>query len=70
MMKDDARFLITSCNWTQDELIKEFEPREFALKLKCLSGHWNPKFSSVFKYHSHIKYPSFQFGGVKGQTIW
>ncbi|KAF9581371.1 hypothetical protein BGW38_001635 [Lunasporangiospora selenospora] len=49
LMQDDGRLLITSCNWTQDELIQ--------------------RFSQVFEYESHIKYPTFRFGGVVGQTI-
>ncbi|KAF9379910.1 hypothetical protein BGX21_002521 [Mortierella sp. AD011] len=49
MMHDDGRLLITSCNWTQAELIQ--------------------RFANVFEYDSHIKYPTFTFGGVKGQTI-
>ncbi|CAO3572605.1 unnamed protein product [Mortierella alpina] len=49
MMHDDGRLLITSCNWTQPELIQ--------------------RFSQVFEYDSHLKYPTFTFGGVKGQTI-
>ncbi|KAI8599599.1 S-adenosyl-L-methionine-dependent methyltransferase [Dissophora ornata] len=49
MMQDDGRLLITSCNWTQAELIQ--------------------RFAHVFEYDSHLKYPTFTFGGVKGQTI-
>ncbi|KAF9188678.1 hypothetical protein BGZ50_001189 [Haplosporangium sp. Z 11] len=49
MMHDDGRLLITSCNWTQPELIQ--------------------RFAHVFEYDSHLKYPTFTFGGVKGQTI-
>ncbi|KAF9925869.1 hypothetical protein FBU30_004425 [Linnemannia zychae] len=49
MMRDDGRLLITSCNWTQPELIQ--------------------RFSQYFEYESHLKYPTFTFGGVKGQTI-
>ncbi|KAK3827387.1 MAG: S-adenosyl-L-methionine-dependent methyltransferase [Linnemannia gamsii] len=49
MMHDDGRMLITSCNWTQPELIQ--------------------RFSQYFEYDSHLKYPTFTFGGVKGQTI-
>ncbi|KAF9901815.1 hypothetical protein EC991_005641 [Linnemannia zychae] len=49
MMHDDGRLLITSCNWTQPELIQ--------------------RFSQYFEYDSHLKYPTFTFGGVKGQTI-
>ncbi|KAI9019789.1 S-adenosyl-L-methionine-dependent methyltransferase [Hyaloraphidium curvatum] len=49
LLKHDGLLLITSCNWTQDELVAEFEKH--------------------FAYHSHVKYPSFKFGGVQGQTI-
>ncbi|KAG0204746.1 hypothetical protein BGX28_003408 [Mortierella sp. GBA30] len=49
MMHDDGRLLITSCNWTQPELIQ--------------------RFAHVFEYDSHLKYPTFTFGGIKGQTI-
>ncbi|KAF9976094.1 hypothetical protein BGZ73_009131 [Actinomortierella ambigua] len=49
MMQDDGRLLITSCNWTQEELIR--------------------RFAHVFEYDSHIRYPTFKFGGVVGQTI-
>jgi len=42
-------FMITSCNFTHDEL-------------KSL-------FSTVFKYHTYVKYPTFQFGGVEGSTV-
>ncbi|CDS03151.1 hypothetical protein LRAMOSA00553 [Lichtheimia ramosa] len=42
-------FLITSCNWTMDELIERFKP--------------------FFKYHSHVKYPTFSFGGHTGSKI-
>ncbi|KAF9426287.1 hypothetical protein BGZ94_006731 [Podila epigama] len=49
MMEDDGRLLITSCNWTQAELIQ--------------------RFAHVFEYDSHLRYPTFTFGGLKGQTI-
>ncbi|KAF9162132.1 hypothetical protein DFQ26_003845 [Actinomortierella ambigua] len=49
MMQDDGRLLITSCNWTQEELIR--------------------RFAHVFEYDSYIRYPTFKFGGVVGQTI-
>lgn len=51
LLKPDGLLLVTSCNWTQDELVKEFE-------------------RSGWKYHAHVKYPTFRFGGVQGQTVW
>ncbi|CCD22404.1 Efm4p NDAI_0A02460 [Naumovozyma dairenensis CBS 421] len=50
LLEKDSIFLITSCNFTQEELIKTVETD----KLKC----WET-----------IKYPVFQFGGVKGSSI-
>ncbi|CAG8727899.1 18380_t:CDS:2, partial [Acaulospora morrowiae] len=49
LLDPDGFFLITSCNFTQDELVK--------------------RFSREFDYFEHIKYPTFTFGGVTGQTI-
>ncbi|KAI8348647.1 S-adenosyl-L-methionine-dependent methyltransferase [Blakeslea trispora] len=44
-------FLITSCNWTKEELIENFK--------ECKN----------FEYHSHVKYPVFEFGGQSGSKI-
>lgn len=50
MLKIGSVFLITSCNFTEKELIKIIE-------------------SDNLKVWKKIDYPSFEFGGVKGQTI-
>ncbi|KAI9653757.1 MAG: hypothetical protein M1821_006952 [Bathelium mastoideum] len=42
--------LVTSCNWTEEELRGWFENEDL-------------------EYWGKVKYPSFTFGGVKGQTI-
>ncbi|CAO3610135.1 unnamed protein product [Cunninghamella echinulata] len=47
--KSNGILLITSCNWTMDELILHFK--------------------SYFKYQSHVKYPTFSFGGQTGSKI-
>lgn len=49
LLNPNGYFLITSCNFTKDELIE--------------------KFNDEFDYFEHIKYPTFTFGGVTGQTI-
>jgi len=49
LMTPTGYFIITSCNYSTDELIQLFQ--------------------SVFKCRTFIKYPSFQFGGLKGTTI-
>jgi SAM-dependent methyltransferase len=48
LLEIDGILLITSCNWTADELIARFKK---------------------FEIYDQIKYPTFSFGGVKGQTI-
>ncbi|KAI5792433.1 S-adenosyl-L-methionine-dependent methyltransferase [Peziza echinospora] len=50
-VKKGGWFVITSCNWTEEELVAR------------LNG------TGGLKYYGRIKYPSFQFGGKKGQTI-
>ncbi|KAI8377665.1 S-adenosyl-L-methionine-dependent methyltransferase [Radiomyces spectabilis] len=49
MMDPQGLFLITSCNWTMEELIESFKHH--------------------FRYHSHVKYPTFSFGGQTGSKI-
>ncbi|KAI8334321.1 S-adenosyl-L-methionine-dependent methyltransferase [Chlamydoabsidia padenii] len=49
LMNKKGSFLITSCNWTMDELINHFK--------------------QYFKYTSHVKYPTFSFGGHTGSKI-
>ena len=50
VVKKGGLFLVTSCNWTEDELRRWFEGEDFAVAGK-------------------VDYPTFSFGGVKGQTI-
>ncbi|KAK0674290.1 S-adenosyl-L-methionine-dependent methyltransferase [Cercophora samala] len=58
LLKVGGIFLVTSCNWTEAELQGWFEtstaPNDEKTKLR-MAGR--------------IDYPSFSFGGVKGQTI-
>lgn len=49
LLDQNGYFLLTSCNFTNEELIN--------------------KFNDEFEYFDHIKYPTFTFGGVKGQII-
>lgn len=50
LMKIGGFLVITSCNWTEEELRKWFESPRLA-------------------YHDTIRFPSFTFGGAKGQTV-
>ncbi|KAG5928124.1 hypothetical protein E4U42_001234 [Claviceps africana] len=56
LVREGGLFLITSCNWTEDELTAWFAgPR----------GHDGGRFVPA----GRIEYRTFSFGGVKGQTI-
>lgn len=50
LVRPGGYLLVTSCNWTEEEVRKWFESEELT-------------------YHDRVKYPSFTYGGVKGQTI-
>lgn len=50
LLKTDGYLLITSCNWTEEEVKKWFE-------------------SPALAYYGKIRYASYTFGGVKGQTV-
>ncbi|KAJ4304216.1 Protein-lysine N-methyltransferase efm4 [Collariella sp. IMI 366227] len=52
-------FLVTSCNWTETELREWFENKTKAMEEE----------GARLKMAGRIAYPSFSFGGVKGQTI-
>lgn len=55
LLKPDGIFLITSCNWTEEELRSWFEKEN--------AGGYK------FNFHDRIKYPSFTFGGHQGQSV-
>ncbi|CCE65219.1 hypothetical protein TPHA_0K00850 [Tetrapisispora phaffii CBS 4417] len=50
LLQVNGVFLITSCNFTQEELIKIIE-------------------TDSLKMFDNVRYPSFEFGGIKGSTI-
>ncbi|CAK7227302.1 Protein-lysine N-methyltransferase efm4 [Sporothrix curviconia] len=57
LLRPGGRFLITSCNWTETELCAWMEDDEERAR-----GAWLVK-------AGRVAYPSFQFGGVQGQTV-
>ncbi|EPE07332.1 s-adenosylmethionine-dependent methyltransferase [Ophiostoma piceae UAMH 11346] len=61
LLRAGGKFLITSCNWTEPELcawMVDDEEEEGAAALPY----------KLFKA-GRVAYPSFQFGGVQGQTV-
>ena len=54
MVRPGGYFLITSCNWTEEEVIKRFTTGEM---------------QAIFEVFHKIKYPVYQFGGQQGQGV-
>lgn len=58
LVKKGGLFLVTSCNWTEEELEGWFG-----------QGSDEVEGGASFANVGRVKYPSFSFGGIKGQTI-
>lgn len=63
LLRPGGFFLVTSCNWTEEELKMWFET-DFA---EVYEGTEKKKLG--LRQVGRIEYPSFSFGGIKGQTI-
>ncbi|EGF78628.1 hypothetical protein BATDEDRAFT_20290 [Batrachochytrium dendrobatidis JAM81] len=61
MIKPGGVLLLTSCNWTEAEILDRFKAG--TIHVKDGSSH------SLFEFMDRIKYPVFKFGGAVGQTI-
>jgi len=59
LLRPGGCFLVTSCNWTEDELRRWFRG----------GGGPDEGAGAGLDVVGRIDYPSFSFGGVKGQTI-
>ena len=56
LVRDGGLFIITSCNWTETELLVWFGIRDASE-------------AGAFKLKNRIKYPKFTFGGKTGQSV-
>jgi SAM-dependent methyltransferase len=56
LVRDGGLFIITSCNWTETELLVWFGIRDVSE-------------AGPFKLKDRIKYPKFTFGGQTGQSV-
>ncbi|KAI2626527.1 putative S-adenosylmethionine-dependent methyltransferase of the seven beta-strand family [Hypoxylon sp. NC1633] len=63
LVRPGGLFLLTSCNWTEDELRTWFEGGEAGEGQEGEEAEWR------FEQAGRVEYSSFSFGGVKGQTI-
>lgn len=57
MVKKGGRFLVTSCNWTEEELRGWFE------------GKGGAEGERGFEWEGKVEYPRFRFGGKMGQSV-
>jgi EEF1A lysine methyltransferase 2 len=55
LVRPGGYFLITSCNWTEEEIVNWFTVTE--------------SIQGIFKVVDTIKYKTFEFGGKKGQGV-
>ncbi|KYK56694.1 N-lysine methyltransferase SEE1 [Drechmeria coniospora] len=64
LVRDEGIFLVTSCNWTEEELEKWF-----TLERVCPPSQKGPEKVSRLEVVGKIRYRTFNFGGAQGQTI-
>ncbi|KAI1340462.1 putative S-adenosylmethionine-dependent methyltransferase of the seven beta-strand family [Xylariaceae sp. FL0016] len=64
LTREGGVFLVTSCNWTEDELRRWFAEDEGGGK-----GERADEDAFGFEIVGRVAYRSFSFGGIKGQTI-
>ncbi|EXJ86558.1 hypothetical protein A1O3_03511 [Capronia epimyces CBS 606.96] len=58
MVKPGGFLLVTSCNWTEEEVVAWFTGAES-----------EPQSTGRFEVYDTIKYPVFEFGGQRGQGV-
>lgn len=68
MVKSGGFLLVTSCNWTEDEVVAWFggPATDVGLDTGVDAGR---AASAKFEVYDRIKYPVFEFGGQKGQGV-
>ncbi|RYP25451.1 hypothetical protein DL767_008369 [Monosporascus sp. MG133] len=71
LVRPGGLFLVTSCNWTEDELRRWFlgDDAVIASTTAAAATTTEGKEEWGFEQVGRVEYPSFSFGGVKGQTI-
>ncbi|KAK8848812.1 Protein-lysine N-methyltransferase EFM4 [Apiospora arundinis] len=70
LVRENGLFLVTSCNWTEDELAKWFAGEQETEQQEG-QGQEDQTEERRWKFEQvgRVEYPSFSFGGVKGSTI-
>lgn len=71
LMKESSYFIITSCNWTHQELLQMFEPlstfESRSQEHAQLAGLQPP--TARLQFYKNLKHPEFSFGGRSGSTV-
>ncbi|KIW71162.1 hypothetical protein PV04_03359 [Phialophora macrospora] len=62
-------FLLTSCNWTESEVVSWFTGASGSTDARQGGGGDGSGGSGRFEVYDTIKYPVFEFGGQKGQGV-
>lgn len=69
-MKKGGLLVVTSCNWTGEELKSKLLVTEgYSLPSVLEGNNTNSNWRVDLEYHGTISYPSFLFGGKQGQAI-
>ncbi|KAK8117470.1 Protein-lysine N-methyltransferase EFM4, partial [Apiospora kogelbergensis] len=69
LVREGGLFLVTSCNWTEDELHKWFAGEQQQGQEQEQGAEAEEERRWRFQQVGRVEYPSFSFGGVKGSTI-
>lgn len=71
VMKKGGLLVVTSCNWTEEELRRKLVTRGYSLSTShtMTEDYTDERFVTDLEYHGRISYPTFSFGGVQGQAI-
>ncbi|KAK4156705.1 methyltransferase domain-containing protein [Chaetomidium leptoderma] len=65
LLRTGGIFLVTSCNWTERELREWFETKAKTRP----TTETETETGARLRLAGKVEYPSFSFGGIKGQTI-
>ena len=69
LVREGGLLVVTSCNWTEEELGRWFVGSKGEKEKEAEGDQDEDEGKWCFEQVGRVEYPSFSFGGVKGQTI-